>query len=57
MRKDQLARTRALARLSRKYPTVFRKFLNEERQELDLPPVGVLHPGPLSNAEKAEASA
>lgn len=51
MRKDQLARTRAYAALAKQYPRVFSRILNEKRKELDLPPVGVLHPGPLSKAE------
>jgi hypothetical protein len=46
MRKDNLARSRALTRLAQRFPKVFKALLNEEREKEGLPPVGILHRGP-----------
>lgn len=39
-RPDNTARSRALQRLALLKPKLFKQVLNEERQELGLPPVG-----------------
>jgi len=52
MRDDQLARSRAATRLAKKYPKVFKKLLNEERDVVGLPPVGELSRGPVPLAQR-----
>jgi hypothetical protein len=52
----QLARSRAYARLAKKYPKLFDRYFDEERKVLGLPPVGVLRPGPAPR-EQAETNA
>jgi hypothetical protein len=45
-RLDQQARMRAMQRVVAEFPRKFKKYLNEERAALGLPPVGTTRVGP-----------